>query len=106
MSLFKMSFYGGVMILVIIILRAIFRNRLPKRTFVILWGVVLLRLLVPFSVPSEFSVYSMVGRHENAGIGNAFYFNSGEDGPTTIFNAGAVDTEKPPVCMRVTVIIL
>lgn len=93
MSLFKMSFYGGVMILVIIILRRIFKNRLPKRTFVILWGVVLLRLLVPFSVPSGFSVYSVVGWQENAGIDNAFYYNTGEDGPTTIFNAGAVDTQ-------------
>lgn len=93
MSILKMSFYGGVMILVIIILRGIFKNRLPKRTFVILWGVVLLRLLVPFSVPSVFSVYSVAGWQENAGIDNAFYYNTGENGPTTIFNAGAVDTQ-------------
>jgi len=48
------------MILVILAARFLLLNRLPKRTFVILWGMVLLRLLLPFSFSSMFSVYSLL----------------------------------------------
>ena len=55
MSLLQMSFAGGVMILAI--------NRLPKKTFLALWGIAVVRLLLPFSFPSVFSVYSLLGSH-------------------------------------------
>ncbi len=58
MSIVQMSFSGAVLILAVVVLRALAMNRLPKDTFLILWGIVLLRLLVPFSVPSQLSVYS------------------------------------------------
>lgn len=66
MSLIQMSVSGAVMILVITAVRAISINRLPKKTFAVLWGLVLVRLLVPFSLPSPFSVYSLAG-HSGAG---------------------------------------
>lgn len=59
MSLLEMSFAGGVLILAIIVLRALTLNRLPKGTFLTLWGVAVLRLLVPFSIPSPASVYTL-----------------------------------------------
>jgi len=58
-SLIQMSIAGAVMIVVIILIRALAINRLPKITFTILWVVVTARLLVPVSVPSVFSVYSL-----------------------------------------------
>lgn len=58
MNLLQMSFYGAVLILVIAAVRALAINRLPKKTFLILWGIVMLRLLIPYSVPSALSVYS------------------------------------------------
>ncbi len=64
MSLTQMSFLGAVMILVIAVVRKMTINRLPKKVFIVLWGVVLLRLLVPFSVPSVFSAYSLVRVNE------------------------------------------
>lgn len=63
MSLLQMSFAGAVMITAVIIIRALAVNRLPKKTFLILWGIVLMRLLVPFSFPSELSVYSLAQRN-------------------------------------------
>lgn len=60
MTLLQMSFYGTVLILVIAFLRILLVQRLPKRTFLILWGIALLRLLLPFSIPSAFSVYSWI----------------------------------------------
>ena len=62
LSLMQMSFSGAVFILVIILLRAVAINRLPKKMFLILWGIALIRLLVPLSVPSAVSVYSIIGR--------------------------------------------
>lgn len=60
MSLIQMSFYGAVMILAITIIRFPTINRLPKKVFVLLWKLALLRLLIPFSIPSVFSAYSLV----------------------------------------------
>ena len=43
------------MILFITVIRALAIDRLPKQTFLVLWGTALLRLLVPFSAPFRFS---------------------------------------------------
>ena len=62
MNLLQMSFYGTVMILVVVIIRALAINKLPKRVFLLLWGIVLVRLLVPYSLPSALSIYSLPRR--------------------------------------------
>lgn len=62
MSLLEMSISGGIMVLVILLLRLFLLGHLPKRTFVALWGITLLRLLTPYRVSSLFSVYNLVGR--------------------------------------------
>ena len=63
MSLLQMSFAGAVMILAIIVIRALAINLLPKKTFLALWGIAVMRLLLPFSLPSAFSVYSLIDDH-------------------------------------------
>ena len=60
MSLIQMSIAGAVMIVVIILIRALAINRLPKITFTILWVVVTARLLVPVSVPSVLALWVWV----------------------------------------------
>lgn len=62
MSLIQMSFSGTIMILAAIVVRALAINRLPKKVFVLLWEIILLRLLIPFSIPSALSAYSLVKR--------------------------------------------
>ncbi|MCI8538569.1 MAG: M56 family metallopeptidase [Oscillospiraceae bacterium] len=57
-----MSLSGGVLILAVTVLRALTLNRLPKKTFLALWAVAVLRLLIPLSIPSVFSVYSLLAR--------------------------------------------
>ena len=64
MSLLQMSFTGAILILVIVVIRAITIHRLPKKTFLVLWMIALARLLIPFSVPSPFSVYSLMKGNE------------------------------------------
>lgn len=63
MSLLQMSIYGSVLILAVVVIRTAAINRLPKKLFLILWGLALLRLLIPFSIPSVFSVYSLIGQN-------------------------------------------
>ena len=51
-----MAFYGSIMILAVLLLRGLLKNKLPKFVFPVLWGAVLLRLLVPFSLSSPLSL--------------------------------------------------
>lgn len=60
MTLLKMSIYGAVIILAVLIIRAITLHKLPKRAFLILWAVALVRLLVPFEISSGLSLYSFL----------------------------------------------
>lgn len=60
MNILQMSISAGVMILVITTIRALAINCLPKRTFLVLWGIVMARLLLPFSCPSPLSFYSLI----------------------------------------------
>ncbi len=59
MNLLQMSLTGAVLIAVITIIRSLAINKLPKKTFSALWAVALLRLLVPFTLPSPLSVYRL-----------------------------------------------
>ncbi len=73
MSLMAMSISGAVLILVILAVRAGLKSRLPKRTFAVLWTVALLRLLLPFSVPSSWSAYTLL---QNAVLESGAQVNS------------------------------
>ena len=60
MNLLQMSFSGAAFIIAVVIIRAVAINKLPKKTFLVLWELVMLRLLIPFSIPSMFSIYTLV----------------------------------------------
>ncbi len=66
MTILEMSAGGAILIAVILMLRRALLNRLPKWTFLLLWGVVLCRLLVPFTLPSRLSVYTGAARIDQA----------------------------------------
>ncbi len=60
MMLLQKSIQGAVMILVTVVIRALFINKLPKKTFLALWAAAVFCLLFPFSIRSRFSVYSLI----------------------------------------------
>ena len=62
MTVLEMSVGGTLLIAAILILRRIALYRLPKWSFLLLWGVALCRLLIPLSVPSQFSIYTGAAR--------------------------------------------
>lgn len=51
MTLLKMSGAASALILIILLLRAALLNKLPKRTFKLLWAVVMARMLLPIFLP-------------------------------------------------------
>ena len=60
MTLLKLSLSGGIFILAIAAFRALTLRRLPKGTFVALWWLAALRLLLPVELASRFSVYTLL----------------------------------------------
>ena len=104
MSLLRMSFSGAVMILVVAAVRALAIHRLPKKAFLALWGIVLARLLIPYSLPSALSVYSLLDRLAPAAPGAAealpgFYFMPAAPAPNAAAapEAPAVSAAAVPV---------
>jgi beta-lactamase regulating signal transducer with metallopeptidase domain len=59
MNILQMSITAGLLIIAVIIIRAVALNKLPKKMFLVLWGVAVFRLLVPVSIPLPFNVPSI-----------------------------------------------
>lgn len=57
-----MSGSAAILIVVIVIIRAMAINKLLKRTFLVLWGVALCRLLIPFTFPSPISFHTLISK--------------------------------------------
>ncbi len=60
MDILNVSLSASLLISVIITLRVFFVHRLPKKTFLVLWGLAVCRLLQPFSIPSRLSIWSLI----------------------------------------------
>lgn len=59
MIVLQMSISASILILAIVVIRSLFIHKLPKKTFLVLWGVTLFCLLIPFSInlPSNVGVF-------------------------------------------------
>lgn len=68
-KLLEMSFTSGVLLLIIIFIRACLFKKLPKKVFVLLWLIVLFKLLMPISLNSGFSIYSIIESTFNVELG-------------------------------------
>nr|WP_244209260.1 M56 family metallopeptidase [Paenibacillus ferrarius] len=55
-----MSVSASLIILAVVCFRSLLLHKVPKMTFIVLWGIVLFRLLVPISVQSQFNIYTAV----------------------------------------------
>jgi len=60
-----MSISAGLLVIAIVLIRAVAINRLPKNTFLILWGVAIFRLLVPVYIPVRFNFFSAMSTAGN-----------------------------------------
>lgn len=77
--LFQMSVYGAVIIMVIFLIRPIIKRLLPKNILLILWAVVFIRLLIPYTLISPISIYSLWDRSfESSAVEISFPLSSSE----------------------------
>ncbi len=51
MNLFQITISGAIFIIFVVVIRSVAINRLPKKTFIILWNIAIVRLLLPVSFP-------------------------------------------------------
>lgn len=96
MTLLEVSFSGAVFIIAVVLIRAIAIHRLPKKTFLVLWEMVLLRLIIPFTIPSAFSIYTLVNRS----LPMPAFFEAGTDKVTPAVSGEyfvTIQGKKPPV---------
>ena len=75
LNLLKLSISASFIIVVILILRLIFKNA-PRFIFCILYGIVAIRLIFPFSIESAFSLIPRTDNIENQIIQNTFSNNN------------------------------
>lgn len=66
MGILQMSIWASVLIAAVVIIRSLTLHKLPKKTFLALWGVVLCRLLLPFSIPSRLSFHTGINAMKHA----------------------------------------
>ena len=56
MTILEMSLSATLLLVIISILRVFFKNRIPKQTFLFLWGIVMVRLIIPSSWLSHLNI--------------------------------------------------
>lgn len=59
MNILRMDLSASIFILAVILIRALTLYSLPKKTFLVLWSAVLCRLLIPFTISSQFSIFNL-----------------------------------------------
>ncbi len=62
MDFLLVSFYAAILVIVITVIRAAALYRLPKSTFVALWGIAALRLSIPVQIKSSLNIYALMGK--------------------------------------------
>ncbi len=62
MTLLEVSFAGAVFVIAVVMIRVIALNRLPKQMFIVLWEIALVRLILPFKIPSALCIYTLIGQ--------------------------------------------
>lgn len=90
---------SSVLILVLLLLRRIFRNSISRRVQYALWGLVLVRLLVPFSLPSPLSVLNVTRPAEQTvaeQLNHPIYYGHREQVPPEELEEQNIDPENVP----------
>ncbi len=97
MTLLKMSLTGACLILLVTLIRRLALKRMPKRIFPLLWGVVLVRLLIPF--PGLIPVSVPLPAALTATAGTARAHRTPIPDPTAVSGAELWEAEDLPAFM-------
>lgn len=89
-KLLNMSLTASILVLIIIVLRFALRKT-PKKYICILWALVALRLICPFSISSVFSAYNMLDKNTiSSGQVEYFEYNGKTEKPQLTFEVPAL----------------
>lgn len=94
-SFAQMTITGAVMIAVIVLLRALLLDRLPKRTFMWLWALAVLRLVLPFGLRLSLNIKLPEQIHEE--IVKSYEYDNFLEGFIPIFTENTEEPEKTTV---------
>lgn len=78
-SILKYAAMSGAILAVILIVRAVLGKRMGNAAFALLWGLFMLRLLLPFDIPSEASVYNAIPRDVRQDVYERYEYAQSED---------------------------
>lgn len=89
-KLLNMSLTASILVLIIIVLRFALRKT-PKKYICILWALVALRLICPFSISSVFSAYNMLDKNTiSSGQVEYFEYNGKTEKPQLTYEVPAL----------------
>lgn len=66
MNIIQMSLDASILLSSVLLIRLLFINKLPKVTFLILWGIVAIKLIIPYSFYSKLYLQPMMQRLLNS----------------------------------------
>ena len=66
LTVVKMSITASIVAIIVILLRQLIGRKLPRTFSYALWAIVLIRLLIPFSIQSDFSLFNIMKSPVNA----------------------------------------
>lgn len=103
LGILNMSITASIVIGVVLVLRLLL-SRAPKGFSYLLWGIVLIRLLCPISLPSHFSVLDL-WKGQTTDRGSVEYFSAAQGEVSASFQlvSGADEEELPPMDIRASV---
>lgn len=61
--IYSMSLHASIFITIVIIMRKLLQNKLPKKTFLVLWLIAWVRLMIPYSLSSKWSIMNLIGSY-------------------------------------------
>lgn len=95
MNILKISLSGSIIVLMILGLRAALLNKLPKRTFAVLWiiAIVALTLPFPFKTPVSLKNLKLNAVRENAVTERNAYIGEQTDFPEVLQETALTETE-------------
>ncbi len=81
-SVVSLSFWGSAIVIIILLMKSIFRNKLNSYFHYYVWIILIIRLIMPYSIPSSFSI-------QNA-LNSAFTVNNVSDSPNKVIPIGGL----------------
>lgn len=62
--IFNMSLHASIFISILILMRKLLQNKLPTKTFLLLWLIAWIKLMIPYSLSSKWSIMNLISFYQ------------------------------------------